>query len=258
MVIFLVLGVRHVVFFVCEYAVMALIMAETIRMGFSFDRTVLFSGLGSAFMTGAILILAFTQENLTLNEFLEGQIESHLEQSMETFRAMEKDPEAIQTFEKTLNRLAQSFAISFPAFIFVGSLFGALINYGVVRFLYRRMYGESLFFQGRLSAWSLPEPFIWLLIVPAAVLWFSPPGGSYAVALNVFILAVIAYGLQGVAIGIHFLELKSVPVFLWFVLLIFVLSQPLLIGILIGLGVFDLWVDFRKLNSPEQPPDDPG
>jgi hypothetical protein len=32
-----------------------------------------------------------------------------------------------------------------------------------------------------------------------------------------------------------------------------VLAQPVLIGALIGLGLFDLWVDFRKLRPKPSP-----
>jgi len=48
---------------------------------------------------------------------------------------------------------------------------------------------------------------------------------------------------------VHFLKARNVQVFFWFVLFILIFVQPLLIGLVAGLGVFDIWADFRKLRK---------
>jgi len=66
--------------------------------------------------------------------------------------------------------------------------------------------------------------------------------------LNLFVITAVIYGLQGMAVAVYFLDKKSVPVFLWVIVFILIFSQPLLIGLLLGLGLFDTWLDFRKLK----------
>ena len=61
---------------------------------------------------------------------------------------------------------------------------------------------------------------------------------------------VVVYFAQGISIVIHFLKARKVPVFLWFIIFILIFAQPLLIGLVAGMGVFDMWVDFRKIRSP--------
>ena len=69
--------------------------------------------------------------------------------------------------------------------------------------------------------------------------------------LNVFLVMLCIYFAQGLSIIVHFLKVRKVPTFFWFVLFILIFVQPLLIGLVAGLGVFDIWADFRKLRTVE-------
>jgi uncharacterized protein YybS (DUF2232 family) len=51
------------------------------------------------------------------------------------------------------------------------------------------------------------------------------------------------------AILIYFLESRNVPVFFWVLIFFVIVFQPLLIGAGIGLGVFDTWMDLRKIRT---------
>ena len=48
---------------------------------------------------------------------------------------------------------------------------------------------------------------------------------------------------------ISFLESRKVPVFFWILIFIVIVFQPLLIGATIGLGIFDIWMDMRKVRK---------
>ena len=69
--------------------------------------------------------------------------------------------------------------------------------------------------------------------------------------LNIFLVMLVIYFAQGLSIVVHFLKARNVQVVFWFVLFILIFVQPLLIGLVAGLGVFDIWADFRKLRSVE-------
>jgi uncharacterized protein YybS (DUF2232 family) len=59
----------------------------------------------------------------------------------------------------------------------------------------------------------------------------------------------VVYFLQGLAILIHFLESRNVPVFFWTLIFFVIVLQPLLIGVAVGLGIFDIWIDLRKIRT---------
>jgi len=68
--------------------------------------------------------------------------------------------------------------------------------------------------------------------------------------LNLFVIMLVIYFAQGMSIVTHFLKARKVPVFLWIALFILIFAQPLFIGLVAGIGVFDIWVDFRKIRNP--------
>lgn len=253
LVILVLMGGRHAMFFVAEYAVMAVVMAETIRLGFPYDRSILFSALGSAALSGLLIFLFFANKDITISEFFNQQIQENFNQSIETLEGMGKEKEELEAFKSFVNRTSGMFAASYPAFILVGSLLSALVNYTLVRFFFRRLFGESPYFTGTLTNWVLPDYFIWMFILSAAS-FFLPEGELRVIGLNAFIMTLVFYFLQGLAVVVHFLETKSVPLFLWVVAIILIFSQPILIGFAIGLGLFDLWVDFRKLRPKAAAP----
>ncbi len=239
-----------------EYGVMAFILGETVRFRLPIEKCIIFTALGSAFMSAVVLSFAFSTEEVSLEEFIQEQVQVHVKQSAETFKTMGNKPEDQAAFEKILNRIADLLAIAYPSFIFVGSLFGALVNYSVSRYFWRRQTNAYPFFEEKFNSWVLQENFIWAFIASAGIVWFVPEGSLFGIGINGLIICLAVYVLQGLAIAFHFLESKSVPNFLWVLLVAFVFSQPILIGLLVGLGVFDLWADFRKLKVVEAPPQD--
>ena len=61
---------------------------------------------------------------------------------------------------------------------------------------------------------------------------------------------MVIYFAQGMSIVVHFLKARKVPIFLWLFLFIVIFLQPLFIGLIAGMGVFDIWADFRKIRNP--------
>ena len=100
----------------------------------------------------------------------------------------------------------------------------------------------------------MPERLVWLFIFSAGSL-FLPDEEFRVVGLNVFMVMLGIYFFQGLAIATHFLESKAAPVFLWLIVFILVFTQPVVMGVVAGLGLFDLWVDFRKFKTDKSDQD---
>ncbi len=80
--------------------------------------------------------------------------------------------------------------------------------------------------------------------------WFLGQGIIADVGLNLFIVIIVIYFAQGMSIVVHFLKARKVPVFLWLFLFIIIFAQPIFIGLIAGMGLFDIWADFRKIRNP--------
>lgn len=250
-VLFTLLGPRQAVLFFTEYAVLAGVMAETIRFRLSFDKCILFSALVSAALSIILLFFIFTDRESTLTEFFQKQIEGHFAQSLEALRAVGDKPEDLKAMQEFADKASGSLAQAYPSFIIIGTFITAVINYYVVRFVWGRIYGSDLFHPARFSEWTVPDQTVWVFIGSGA-LYFLAGDILGTIGINLFFLVLVVYFFQGLAILIYFLESRKVPVFFWVLIFFVIVFQPLLIGVAIGLGIFDTWMDMRKVRPGQE------
>ena len=254
-VLFILIGPKPAVLFFTEYVVLAGVMAETIRFRFSFDKCILFSALFSAALSIVLLLFVFADREATLLEFFQKQIDGHFTQSIEALKTMGDKSEEIKVLQDFAGKASGSLAQAYPSFIALGTLITALINYYATRFLWRRIDSHDMFHHARFSGWVVPDQVIWILIGSSAVFLLAD-NVLGAIGINLLLMTLVAYFFQGLAITIYFLESRNVPVFFWVLIFFVILLQPLLVGASIGLGIFDTWMDLRKVRViKEQSPE---
>jgi len=100
------------------------------------------------------------------------------------------------------------------------------------------------------AEWKAPESLVWVLILSGFVVAFDG-GMPGVIALNLLVITLPVYFLQGLAVTDCFFRRKSLPpVFRAVGYLLLTLINPLPI-VVTGIGVFDLWADFRKPKNIE-------
>ncbi len=250
-VLLVLVGPSQAMLFLAEYALMALVLGESIRIQLPGDRCIVGSALVSGIVSMILLATLLGDQDTSVREFFEKQVRAHFSQSLEAFKSMGEDKAEVEEMKKFAERAAEGFATAYPAFLLIGSLVGAAANYALIRIVWVRLYGPGLFSDRVFSEWLCPENLVWGFILSGAAL-FLGQGVISDAGLNVFLIMLCIYFAQGLSIVIHFLKVRNVPTFFWFVLFILIFVQPLLIGLVAGLGVFDIWADFRKLRTAEE------
>ncbi|MZH41247.1 MAG: DUF2232 domain-containing protein [Nitrospinae bacterium] len=250
-VLLVLVGSSQAMLFLAEYALMALVLGESIRIQLPGDRCIVGSALVSGIVSMILLATLLGDQDTSIREFFEKQVRAHFSQSIEAFNSMGEDKAEVEEMKKFAERAAEGFATAYPAFLLIGSLVGAAANYALIRIVWLRLYGPGLFSERTFSEWICPENLIWGFILSGAAL-FLGQGVISDAGLNVFLIMLGIYFAQGLSIVVHFLKVRNVPTFFWFVLFILIFVQPLLIGLVAGLGVFDIWADFRKLRTVEE------
>lgn len=96
-----------------------------------------------------------------------------------------------------------------------------------------------------LRLWRTPEALIWALII-AGFAMFLPPQRLTLVARNAFIVLLGCYFCQGLAIVSYFLERLRLPRGVRIAGYLLIAVQHIVAGIVLALGVFDLWGNFRR------------
>ncbi len=248
-------GAQRAILFVTEYAILAVILGETIRASFPYEKSIVFGTLGSVVLSAVLIAVIASGQDTSLVGLFEDQFRKGAEQYIKTVEGIEKDPTKIEALRQIADRITELFAVSFPALVVVGSLAAATINYLFVRWLWVRYYRIDTYFENvDLTRLLLPDPWVWLMIVAAASSMLGE-GFTQAAGLNLTIVMAVLYCLQGFSIVLHFLKARDIPRFFWFLAFFLILTQPVLLGLVGGAGLFDIWIDFRKIREHPVEPD---
>ena len=140
-----------------------------------------------------------------------------------------------------------------PALLLLSFAFVVLINilYLGRRFPERRGEWFSLPF---LREWKAPEPLVWGLIACGFLLFVSGVGLLGSVALNLLLVIGACYFAQGLAVIAYFFNKNNVPRFLRGLTYVLIIFQQIFTLLVVGLGLFDLWGDFRRLGKDRLTP----
>jgi len=253
-------GPGEAIGFISQYAILAIIMAESIRYGFSFDKCIAFSSIGAAVVALAMVYSFQSGGEKSATDYFQENINKTIEKVKTSVKELStesgKDQAEIEATLKLIESYSEKIVSVFPAYFSIGVLFTAILNFFIVIYIWPKFYGKRIFELVEFSNWILPDAFVWPLIF-SGLLVFIGSEGLQVLGMNLLIVILTIYCLQGAIIAFDLLNRKNVPV-VFSILIIFILTivtQFLFIGILIGMGIFDLWVDFRKIRvSPPASP----
>jgi uncharacterized protein YybS (DUF2232 family) len=105
-----------------------------------------------------------------------------------------------------------------------------------------------------LARWKAPDHIIWIFI-SSGLLYFIPQKDINFFSLNIFLVVCFIYLLQGLAIISFLFQSKNVPAFFRYLFYFLIAVQQLLMIPIASIGLFDIWIDFRKLFQKDQTAD---
>lgn len=138
-----------------------------------------------------------------------------------------------------------------PALAAITIAFTVLINLGVFWRISGRQQrvGYALF--GDLVRWSTPEWLIWGLLVAGFGL-FIPIAPLDTIALDCFVCVAAVYFCQGLAVMAFYFKVLAMPPLARGLIYFVTVVQPVLAALVCAVGIFDLWIDFRRLKPPSE------
>jgi uncharacterized protein YybS (DUF2232 family) len=198
-------------------------------------------------VTGMFVALLFAGSPAALVRITHNQLVAGMMRGQDFYKAVGIDatltPDTQTYIVNTVMKLT-------PALIALLAAMMVLLNLGV---FWRwggkeQRLGYTLF--GDLACWSTPEWLIWALLA-AGFGWFVPLSRVATIALNCFICILTVYFCQGLAIMAFYFRQLRMPVVARGLIYFVTLAQPVLMATVGAAGVFDLWVDFRRLKRPK-------
>lgn len=242
------LGGAEILLFFSQYGLAPVIIAWAIRREYSVSQTVIWSvgvplGVGTLLLTLYGLIVHQPPYVLLMNYL--AQVVDALQ---EHFRLMGQEQAVDQEQFKAFVEAFPRFLLSvFPALVVMNHLLTNVFNYVLVRYYFRRSLPPRQLDPEDLTRWRASDHLVWVFLGSGVAL-LLPITGVSILGLNIFLMTLAIYLLQGFAIAVFWGQRVPFPlgVRLLLTLLIFLLAGPLCIGLCIVAGLFDLWVDFRR------------
>jgi uncharacterized protein YybS (DUF2232 family) len=252
LVLLVLVGPELAIAFVTAYGIMAAAMAESTRLSLSFEKIIGVSTLVPAVLTLLILFAGLAGGEGSSMEALEATIKDAADSYIQILEKSGETPENLKAIRKSVEDTAPMAARVFPSFILISTLVGVVINFLAVRYLWLRFYSREYFEGMDVSRWMLPDVMVWVLIAAIGSMFLGPEISQTA-GMNLAIILLFLYFMQGLSVVTHILKTKAFPKWVWVIVFILIPFNPLFLGLVMGMGLFDIWVDFRKIRAT--PPD---
>ncbi len=231
-----------------QFGVPAVVLPLLLHRGWAWDRAV--AG-ALAVALGSLLIFLFAHAGASgvgLGEAVQRHIDTEMERAMAFYQQADLPEERLAELQSVAQGMADFLQRHYLGMTVIVTaallLLAAVILAAAARGRYR-IAGPPF------HQWKLPEPTVWPLIAGGAGALLTD-GWTQIVAMNLLVVLLPLYFLQGLAIITYFFRAKGFsPIFraLGYTLVTLLHPLPLIVA---GLGVFDLWADFRRPRVKQQ------
>jgi uncharacterized protein YybS (DUF2232 family) len=140
-----------------------------------------------------------------------------------------------------------------PALAFAGCAVAVLLNLFLLARGLPQVRG-NLVPAGDPKEWKSPELLVWGFIAAGFCALVLQDGWIKTLSLNLFLVCLVFYFFQGLAIIAYYFHHKNVPVFLRGLGYALIFLEQMIMLLVVGLGLFDMWGDFRRLNKKDLHP----
>jgi hypothetical protein len=227
--------------FVLALGLPAVVLAVGVSRRWAFERTALAGIVMWALGVSILAVLAYgdiaallsaAREQLANGVALALSNSAQIGTSAGTVAALDAEREAV------IDGLLQML----PALVILTGAVMVLVNLMVVR------KSAGALPDANLRCWRAPDSLIWVLIL-AGFAMFVPAPAPALVARNAFAVLLGCYLCQGLAIVGYYLDRFRLPLGLRVVSYLLIAVQHVVAILVLVLGIFDLWGNFRRLNA---------
>jgi uncharacterized protein YybS (DUF2232 family) len=203
-------------------------------------------------ITTCALLYFFGSWSAMLQEFRQS-VSQQIELAVRMHEKMGFPAESLGVLKERAPHMIEMVLQLLPGLVFLSLAFMVLINIMFLcrRFPERRAQWLSL---TSLREWKGPEPLVWVLIACGFSLFIPGLEAGHAAALNLLLIIGACYFAQGLAVIAYFFHKNKVPRFLRGITYVLIVFQQIFTLLVVGLGLFDLWGNFRRLGKDNLTP----
>ncbi len=232
------------ILFFIELLILGFVLSEFVEMNLPIEKIVLYGCLTVLLSSGFGVILYSNISHTGILALVSEYVGRNLKLTLVIYENMGISQESIQLVSNSLEQIQYVLVRIIPALIVGSTFLTAWLNLLLARPIFK---AKNIFFPdfGSLNLWKAPEGLVWG-VIGCGVLLLFPSSALKLVGLNGLIISMIIYFFQGIAIVSYYFEKKHLPRLLKVFLYSLIALQQILLIIVIGLGFFDTWLNFRK------------
>jgi len=232
-------------------AVAGLVLSELFKRQFSLGAVIFWGTACLFFMEALVLLLAGMQKNQGPGEMILGYFQSNLSEYIRIYESSGLDKDKISQIKQAFDLLSKVVARVYPALIIIGTGLVAWLNVALCKPLFRK---GKINYPSFVDAdkWCSPELLVWGVIAAGFTL-FLPLTGIRFAAENILLVLFAIYVFHGLSILMFFFNKHRVPRWARAGMYVLIILQQLFLVLLAIAGLFDQWVDFRRLGKKINP-----
>jgi len=239
-------GYPQIIIFSVEFGLFGIACSELFKKKLSIGQMI---SLATIFLLLLGLISLFfigLYKNAGPLEMLLDYLKDNIKVTIKAYEEMGIPKESAAELEVYGKAFVDTISKIYPSLMVIGSGFAAWLNVIISRPLFRRGKLEYPDFIP-MDRWQAPDVLIWVVIVSGFAL-FLPSQGIKFVAINALIVMLAIYFFHGLSIILYFLNKYHIPLWARIGIYFLITIQQLFLAGLIFAGLFDQWVDFRKIH----------
>lgn len=217
-----------------------MVLGEFLERHVSIQKTM---GMTALIAAGAVF-LALMVYTISQERTLSAIMTDYMNQSLSI--AKQLSPE-IGMDQDMIQKLISSMMIVMPGMFMISFMTTLWLNILIIRKLlkYKGITIKSI---EQLNLYKAPDILVWVFIGCAMALMI-PAGPVKIFGINCLIVLMLVYFFQGIAVVSFFFQQKNTPPALKGFCYFLIAVQVYVLILVIGLGFFDNWIDFRKLSA---------
>lgn len=234
--------------YMVQGGLLSLLLAEFLRRGNGGARSIAGAVAGVtilAIVTAAACSLA---SGIDLNRMVQTGIAASIKQTAALYQKGGLSSEDLSAVNEALKQSGVFIGTAYPALMILLMVAFAGVNLSLLGRNTGRLPEPPAI--GRFSGYRTPDHLVWLLIASGFCLLLEQPG-LFQAALNILIVTLGLYFIQGLAIITSFFDRLKLSALMRGIFYLLLAVQPYLaVGVAL-LGLFDLWFNFRTPKKGE-------
>lgn len=241
-----VMGEPLLILFCLEFGFLGLILSELFKREYSYSLTIFYGTLLMLLVGAVFMLFASIAKGVTPVDMAVTYLQTNLDAAIGMHEKEGLKPEQIDLIKKITPVLIDLIKKIYPSLLITGTGFVVWLNVVISKPLFR-IKGIRYPDLGRADMWKAPDYLVWGLIA-AGFLKLLPISVLDSVATNALIVFAAIYVFHGLSIVLFFFNKYNVPALARFIIYLIIALQQLSLILLALMGLFDQWIDFRKLS----------